>query len=73
MGCVRATWPRRWSFLRPAGVDVATGVESSPGRKDPLLVSEFIHAARAAEVEVVGRDPLDEDPGTEEPYDWRDG
>jgi len=61
------------SFLRPAGVDVATGVESSPGRKDPLLVSEFIHAARAAEVEVVGRDPLDEDPGTEEPYDWRDG
>ena len=25
------------THLRPAGVDVATGVEAAPGRKDPLL------------------------------------
>jgi len=61
------------AHLRPAGVDVASGVESSPGRKDPLLVREFIVNARAAQTEAEGRDPLDEDPGPEEPYDWRDG
>jgi phosphoribosylanthranilate isomerase len=61
------------AHLRPAGVDVASGVEVSPGRKDPLLVREFIVNARAAETEVDARDPLDEDPGPEEPYDWRDG
>ncbi len=34
--------------LRPAGVDVSTGVESSPGRKDPLLLRDFIVEARKA-------------------------
>ena len=32
------------------GVDVATGVESSPGVKDPARVAEFVRAARAAHV-----------------------
>jgi phosphoribosylanthranilate isomerase len=32
----------------PAGVDVASGVESSPGRKDPGRVADFIAAARQA-------------------------
>jgi phosphoribosylanthranilate isomerase len=33
---------------RPDGVDVASGVERAPRRKDPALVAAFIAAARAA-------------------------
>jgi hypothetical protein len=61
------------AHLRPAGVDVDSGVESAPGRKDPLLLRDFIVNARAAEIAVEMRDPLDEEASTEEPYDWRDG
>ena len=39
------------AHLRPAGVDVSTGVESAPGRKDPLLVRAFIVNAREADAE----------------------
>jgi phosphoribosylanthranilate isomerase len=36
------------AVVRPDGVDVASGVESGPGRKDAVLVARFIAAARDA-------------------------
>jgi len=33
---------------RPFGVDVSSGVEAAPGRKDPDRIGEFVTAARAA-------------------------
>ena len=57
--------------LRPHGVDVSTGVESAPGRKDPLLVRDFIVNARQADAQAVARHVV-VDAAAEEPYDWRD-
>lgn len=41
------------STLRPGGVDVSSGVESSPGVKDPDLMRSFVERARSAATEVV--------------------
>jgi phosphoribosylanthranilate isomerase len=60
------------AHLRPAWVDVSTGVESSPGRKDPLRVRDFVAAARRADMEARARQGVASD-DADEPYDWRDG
>ena len=36
-------------IARPYAVDVSSGVESSPGRKDPLKLHRFIQAVRSAD------------------------
>jgi len=37
--------------VRPYGVDVNSGVEARPGRKDPAKVRRFVAEARAAAAE----------------------
>lgn len=48
-GLTPANVARAIRAARPWGVDVASGVEREPGRKDPALVERFIQAVRAEE------------------------
>jgi phosphoribosylanthranilate isomerase len=52
--------------VKPWGVDVSTGVEDGPGRKDAIKVREFVRNAKAA---APRRYQGDED---ERPFDWQE-
>jgi phosphoribosylanthranilate isomerase len=49
-------------IVRPYGVDVASGVENKPGRKDHGRVREFIQEVRRAEKELQQTQPAEESP-----------
>ena len=45
-------------FVRPYGVDVSSGVEAAPGKKDPAKVRDFIARAKSIPVSYRDDEPL---------------
>jgi phosphoribosylanthranilate isomerase len=54
------------NITHPWGVDVSTGVEREPGRKDPIKLREFIQAVRSTEP------PEPEESDGPDLYDWEE-
>jgi phosphoribosylanthranilate isomerase len=53
--------------VKPFGVDVCSGVEQAPGKKDPVKMRRFFESVREAEEALGGRG------GGGEPFDWAKG
>ena len=53
--------------LRPFGVDVASGIEMTPGVKDPRKMKAFVDAVRRADEVAAGRRDIE---GGDGPFDW---
>ena len=54
--------------VRPWGVDTASGVEASPGRKDPAKLRRFVETAKRVGEELES----DWEPTRAAPYDWQE-
>jgi phosphoribosylanthranilate isomerase len=54
--------------VRPWGVDSASGVEASPGRKDPAKLRRFVETAKRVGEELES----DWEPTRAAPYDWQE-